>query len=228
MRVERDALIEGARRARGVAVLIDVFRAFSTACHAIAQEPLGYALVADSSAASRLRAARPAPFLIGKAEIGASLTYDIPSSPTLVERRRLVARTVIHRSDAGAKGALCALQADELLAAGFVNAAATARYILRERPPLVTLVSMGHDGLTPSREDELCAELLAALLRGGSFDLRPFMAELRGGPGRYLFDGDQREYPSADFLRCLAVDRFDFALRAEPLGDHARLSKLYT
>lgn len=225
VRVEMEALLEGARRARGVVVLIDVFRAFSTACHVIHQDPLDYLLVEGSDAASRLSLSRPAPFLIGKAEIGASLLYDIPNSPSLAVQRRLAERTIIHRSDAGARGALCATHAAEVLAAGFVNAAATAGYLLHKRPSLVTLVSLGHDGSTRSLEDDLCAAHILALLSGRSPDLRPFTPELRRGPGSYFFGGDQREYPSADFTLCLDVDRFDFALCVEPCGDHARLRR---
>ena len=33
MRVEKKDFVEGARNARGIVVIIDVFRAFSTACY---------------------------------------------------------------------------------------------------------------------------------------------------------------------------------------------------
>lgn len=228
VRVEKRFLLEGAASARGLTVIIDVFRAFTTACYLMEGEPRDYFLVGDSAAAARLAATVAAPFLVGKPELGAALRYDIPSSPTRARGQPVAGRTIIHRTGAGARGILRAVAATELIAASLVNLDAIVRYLrARARPEdLITLVCMGHEGETPSDEDELCADAIAAGLRGEPFDLAPRARDLREGPGRYFFTDAQDEYPSEDFARCTAPAHHDFVLRAERRGDHARLVRV--
>lgn len=226
MRVERASLLTGAAAARGLTVVIDAFRAFTTACHAAASSPGSYVLVGDSTTAARLAGTFPRPLLVGKSEPGASLVYDVPNSPTRLGEYQLRERTIIHRTGAGARGILRATNADEVLVAGFVNVAAVARYVRLRAPVEVTLVAMGHEGTARSLEDELCAEAIAAALAGAAFDLAPWLAPLRDGPGRYFFADTQDEYPRADFERCTELDRFSFVLRAELRGDYAELRRI--
>lgn len=218
--------LEGASVAQGLVVIIDVFRAFTTACHVVEQGPAALLLVESSDVAARLAADVPRPFLIGKPERDAKLTYDCPSSPTLAASHVLAGRTIIHRSAAGAAGVLRAKSATEVLAASFANAEAVALYVRRCSPAQVSFVCMGHEGVTASLEDELCAHYLLERLRGRAFDLRPHLSALREGPGRYFFDGREWEYPEADFDRCTETNRFSFVLRATRLGDHALLTRL--
>lgn len=216
----------GAAAARGVTVIIDAFRAFTTACHVAASEPASHLVAGDSATVARLARASPRPLLVGKPEPSASLVYDVPNSPTRLGEHRLRDRTIIHRTGAGVRGILRATGADEVLVAGFVNVAAVTRYIRRHDPAEVTLVAMGHEGTASSLEDELCAEAIAAALVGRAFDLAPWLAPLRDGPGRYFFADTQDEYPRADFDRCTELDRFSFALRAEIHGDYAELRRI--
>jgi 2-phosphosulfolactate phosphatase len=226
MRIQTAGLLRGAEQARGLAIIIDVFRAFTTACYALSAAPRDYLAVADTRAAARIAACSERPFLIGKPELGASLTYDIPNSPTRLLASTLTGSTAIHRTGAGARGILHATEAEEVIAASLVNAGAAARYAAARDPDVVTLVCMGHEGTAPSAEDEVCAELIEARLRGRSFDLKARLPSLREGPGRYFFGDEQLEYPREDFDRCTEVDRFTFILRAARLGDHARLTRV--
>ena len=214
-----------ARTATGLTVIIDVFRAFTTACHVAARSPRAYQLVTSSAAAQAVLSLDPLPVLIGKAEFGVDLRYDIPNSPAHSATVEVQDRVVLHRSGAGAKGVLAATQADEVITGSFANAAAVARYIRSRSAERVTLVPMGHEAGTPSLEDDLCARCIAALVDGQDFDIGPHRAALRAGSGRYFFEG-AAEYPLEDFELCLERDRFDFVLRAELLGDHALLSRI--
>ena len=53
-------LIEGARQAKGLAVIIDVFRAFSTACYVVRNGAVEIIPVADVDLAYKLKAENPA------------------------------------------------------------------------------------------------------------------------------------------------------------------------
>lgn len=203
-------------------VVIDAFRAAATACHILARRPLSYFLVTDSSVAARLAACSTRPLLIGKPEIGAALVYDLPNSPSRVGQVEVEGCTVIHRTSAGATGVLRGGVVGPVFLAGFVNASATARAIAGTSP---TLMPMGHEGVNPTLEDDLAADCIATRLAGGLFDLAAHLPALRAGPGRYFFGEDQLQYPRGDFDLCVALDAFDFPIRAERAGDYASLSR---
>lgn len=204
-----------------VTVIIDAFRAFASAAYILHQRPREYLLTSTSASAARLAAADPDALLVGKPEIGARIAYDIPNSPTRVVETRIAGRRVVHRTEAGSRGVLAANGI--VLVAGFVNARATAAWLRRARAH-VRLWPMGHEAASPSLEDDLCAACIESLLIGRTFDLSPHRQALRDGPGRYFFGEDQWQYPREDFVRCLELNRFDFAIQAEARGDHARLS----
>ena len=68
MKTEIHHLIEGARAATGVAVIIDVFRAFSVACYAFGNGAARMIPVGDAETAYRLKRENPAFLLIGEIE----------------------------------------------------------------------------------------------------------------------------------------------------------------
>ncbi len=210
-----------------VTVVIDVFRAFTTASYVLAQSPVHYVLTPDSTVIARLVTDVAHPIIIGKPEKGMEhlVTYQIPNSPTRAQELSIVGRTVFHRTEAGARGVLQAKDADLILVAGFVNADATIRYIKTLKDPELKIVPMGHEAATPSLEDDLCANYIEACLKGKEFSLGPFLPELRTGPGRYFFSTDQWQYPQKDFDMCLEIGRFDFAIQAEVKDDYAVLTR---
>jgi 2-phosphosulfolactate phosphatase len=198
-----------------VTVVIDVFRAFTTAAYVLDKRPASYMLAVKQSVISNLAKKHINPLVIGKPEKGMEGDmYTIPNSPTRVLEVKVLDRDVIHRTEAGAKGVLQACEADMILAASFVNAAATAKYIKTLKDPQVTIMPMGHEGVTPSLEDTVCAEYIQAVTSGKKMNLAPYIPQFKEGPGKYFFSKDQWQYPSEDFDRCLEVDRFDFAIQA--------------
>lgn len=209
-----------------VTVVIDVFRSFTTACYVLDNRPSSYKLAENCSVISRLALQTISPILIGKPEKGSPVTYSIPNSPTRVIDRGVTDQHVLHRTAAGAKGVLLSKDADVILLAGFVNAQATANYISKLNQPDLKFMPMGHEGITPSLEDDLCCSYIQALLQGKKLDLQPFIPQLKEGPGKYFFDEDQAQYPRHDFVLCMETDRFNFAIQAIVEGDWATLKKI--
>lgn len=207
---------------RSVLVVIDAFRAFATAAFILERGPADYLLSTSSQVVRRLAAEKSDVLLVGKCEIGADLDYHIPNSPARSMAVRVAGRTVIHRTEAGARGVLLAPRGDIVLVAGFVNAGATAHHV-NTLGVAATLRPMGHEATTPTLEDDLCAALIQARIDGREFDLTQYLGALRAGPGRYFFGANQIEYPCRDFDLCTEVDRFPFAIRAHLFDDHARL-----
>lgn len=209
-----------------VIVIIDAFRAFTTACYVLEQNPEVYILATKSAVIKREIKNFSYPVLIGKPEIGEDLQYDIPNSPTRVNELTLNGRAVLHRTEAGAKGILAAKKAAVILAASFVNADVTAAYIKTFKNPQVTIMPMGHEGISPSLEDDLCQYYIENLLKGKKVDLTPYFGELKKGAGQYFFMHDQWQYPDEDFDRCLEFGRFNFAIKANVFDDYALLTKV--
>ncbi len=208
-----------------VTIIIDAFRAFTTACYVLEKKPASYILTTKSSVIAQLFSQMTEAVTIGKAEKGADFAYTISNSPTRVLETDIAGRNVLHRTAAGAKGILLAKNTDIVLAAGFVNAEATARYIKELNYEHIEIMPMGHEGETPSAEDDLCATYIQTLINGKEMALTAFIPQLREGPGRYFFTGDQKQYPQEDFERCLETGRFNFAIQAILKGDYALLKR---
>ena len=77
-------LLEGARQARGAAVIIDVFRAYSVECYGFAQGLRRIYPVGDLEEARRLKAARPEYLLCGEREGRKQPGCDFGNSPSRI------------------------------------------------------------------------------------------------------------------------------------------------
>ena len=206
----------GAAAARGVAVIIDVFRASSLQCYAFSRGAARVIPVAEIDAARALKAAHPEYLLAGERHARMLPGFDQGNSPSAIAALDLAGRTVVQTTHAGTQGLAAARGADVVLSAALVNASATARYIQRLNPASVCLVRMGSEGRVRTEEDDVCAEWLAALLAGAPYDRAAIGPRLRAAPSAAkFFDPAATWAPEADFAHCLALDRFDFALRLE-------------
>jgi 2-phosphosulfolactate phosphatase len=204
----------GARAARGVAVVIDVFRAFSVACYAFANGAARILPVAEIDEALRLKHAHPEFITLGERDARKLEGFDFGNSPTHIEHEDFTGRTLVHTTHAGTQGLVNATAAEVVITGSLVNAAAICRYIARLAPAEVSLVRMGQDAKARCAEDDLCAELLTARLRGEHFDDDTIRPRLRAAPSaRKFFDPEATWAPERDFELCTAADRFDFVLR---------------
>lgn len=209
-------LIEGARQAEGLAVIIDVFRAFSTACYAMERGAARIVPTGDIKDAFRLAEEIPGSILMGERNERKVPGFQYGNSPTQILDADLSGKTVIHRSSSGTQGIVNAVNADEIITGSFVNAAAIAQYIMYRSPETVSLVCMGYNGERPSQEDTFLAEYIRDLLTGKPTHFAEMVEVLRDGDGARLLDPATSEWsPATDFDLCLSLDRFDFILRLE-------------
>lgn len=217
MNIEIYHLIEGAKQAEGLTVIIDVFRAFSMECWLYA---LGAAEVRPAGSIEETFAWKERDsscILVGERHGRKIDGCDLGNSPSSVDPGLIRGRRVIHTTSAGTQGVVSAVHADEIISGSFVNAKAIADYILKAAPAKVSLVCMGKEGLEPAEEDELCAVYLKSLLTGEAMpDIDDRLKALRTGGGRHFFDPALQEvFPEKDFWMCIDRDRFDFVLRIE-------------
>jgi len=226
MNVQILQLIEGAKQARGLTVIIDVFRAFSVECYAFARGAKMILPVGGIDEAFALKEKYPDALLVGERGGKKCEGFDCGNSPSELEKFDLADRVVIHTTSAGTQGIANAVHADEMLGGALVNARATAQYILAKQPEDVSLVCMGLAGELETEEDTLCAEYIAALLRGEDPDISAEMADLANTSGKKFFDPANAEiFPQKDFEMSTQLDRFPFALKVNR-GDYVFVEKM--
>ena len=216
MQVAISDFTTGASEARGVAVIVDVFRASTLQCYAFGQGADRVFPVAEVEMARQFKAVNPDWLLVGERHARKLPGFDHGNSPAEIAQLDLTGSTVVHTTHAGTQGLCGAVEARVVLSAALVNATATARYVQSLQPSQVTIVRMGHEARERSAEDDVCAEWLAALLAGQPYDTASIAAQLRAAPSAQKFFDPACDWaPQADFDHCLALDRFGFALRLE-------------
>ena len=208
-------LIEGARQARGLTVIIDVFRAFSAEAWMSYRHAERIIPVGDVQAAFDYRAAHPGALLCG--ERGGRIIdgFDYGNSPSALEDADLTGKTIVHTTSAGTQGIANAVGAEEIVAGSLVCARAIAEYIRSRNPEEVSLVCMGLAGKKETDEDTLCARYIKSLLENQPFEnMEEEVARLARTDGAKFFDPAQQDvFPQRDFQLSTQVDRFDFVLR---------------
>lgn len=228
MKINVLQLLEGARQAKGLTVIIDVFRAFSLACYLSDQGAESIIPVGDIQIAYQLKKQHPNYILIGERHERIPEGFEFGNSPSHILGKDFSNKTIIHTTSAGTQGLVNATGADEILTGSFVNAPAIVRYIKKTNPETVSLVCMGYSTLYPTEEDTFCAEYIKSVLLNLSFDMGAKREIIRFTSGRRLFEPQNQEHsPESDFFLCTDLGKFDFVLKAGKSDDGSlRLSRI--
>ena len=216
MDIEILQLLEGAKKAQGLTVIIDVFRAFSTACYAFGNGIQRIYPVGDLQMAYQLKQQNPDFILVGERNEQKPEGFDFGNSPSQLLEANLMGKTMVHTTSSGTQGIANATDADEILTGSFVNAGAIIDYIRKQNPAKVSLVCMGYSCQYPTDEDTLLAVYIKNELEGVTNDFQAIVEQLRNGDGARFFAPEKQEWaPAADFDLCLSLNRFDFVLKVE-------------
>ena len=207
-------LIEGAKAARGITVVIDVFRAMSLEAYMLERGAEKIIPVGDKDLAYRLKEKNPNAILAGERHGKILPGFDVGNSPSQLLAVDVKGKTVVHTTSAGTQGIANACGADEILGGSLLTAKATAEYIRKSGATDVSLVCMGLEALEPSEEDTLCAEYIKSLLEGKPMDIEKEAYNLRYTSGAKFFDPAESDvFPQDDFPMCTKIDCFDFVLK---------------
>ena len=225
--------VPGAQTAQGIAVIIDVFRAFSVAAYAFSRGAATIIPIAAVEDARELKRQHPDWLIIGERHARPLPGFDCGNSPSDLEKIDVAGRTIIHTTHSGTQGLTNALQADEVITAALVNAGAVVRYLQSRQPEIVTIVRMGHEARENCDEDDICAELLRSRLLGGrAAEGEPMPTDgirerLRSAPSAQKFFDPACDWaPERDFEMCTRVDQFDFVLRLDKSASPPRLRRI--
>ncbi|OFX57029.1 MAG: hypothetical protein A2066_04640 [Bacteroidetes bacterium GWB2_41_8] len=216
MEIEILQLLEGARKARGLTVIIDVFRAFSTACYAFGNGIQRIYPVGDLEIAYKMKEQNPEFILVGERFEQKPEGFDFGNSPSQLLESDLTSKIMVHTTSSGTQGIANATGANEILTGSFVNAGAIIDYIRKQNPEKVSLVCMGYSCQYPTDEDTLLAVYIKNELEGVANDFQAMVEQLRTGDGARFFAPEKQDWaPVADFDLCLSLNRFNFVLKVE-------------
>lgn len=196
-------------------MVIDVFRAFSTACYLSSAGVQSIWAVSDAQTALEMRRHDPGILLMGERGGFRIPGFDLGNSPCQVMAAgQLPGRSVVMTTSNGTRGLAGAGRAGTVITGGFVNAGAIVAYIKRQAPQVVTMVCMGSGG-RPAIEDTLCGIYLRSRLlgEGVAFD-RIRETILNHGRLTHFYDPSCTDMPLEDLNLCLAEDLFNFVLIA--------------
>jgi 2-phosphosulfolactate phosphatase len=229
MKIEILEFIEGARKAKGIAVIIDVFRAFSVGCYAYDSGAVRLIATEKVEEAFLLKKKYSNCVLAGERREKKIEGFDLGNSPTEIIKADLKGKTVIHTTSAGTQGLINASNAEMVITGSLVNASAVANFIKYHNPEHVSLVAMGFRANESAAEDLLCAEHIASLIRGESPVSEERIQGLKETSGKRFFNPENLEFsPPTDFFLCTMVDRFNFVLKATRRHDgNIDLSKVH-
>lgn len=206
--------IEGAKQAKGLTVVIDVFRAFTVEAYFLYAGAKKIIPVGIADTAYSLKRSHPEYILCGERHGKILPGFDCGNSPYENQTMAVAGKTIIHTTSAGTQGIVNAIYASEILGCCLANARATAEYIKHSGAKIVSLVCMGLEGVEETAEDTLCANYIKSVLENTDIDMKTEVERLKESSGRKFFDKSQQSvFPEQDFYLCTALNRFDFVLR---------------
>jgi 2-phosphosulfolactate phosphatase len=216
--------IDGARKAEGTVVVIDVLRAFTVSAYALAGGARECLLVRTVDEGKALAASIPQAVLCAE-ENGLPVSgIEISNSPTKIASIDLEGKVLVQRSSAGTQAAaeVETKRPQDMFAASLVVARATVQACLLRQPKVLTLLASADHP-----EDHACAQYMAGLIQGKQPDIERLLRPLKQSE-RYqkLMSGTWPGFPPTDLEMALKPDRFDFAMHATKRHGHISLTKV--
>jgi 2-phosphosulfolactate phosphatase len=200
--------------ADGLVVVIDVIRAFTNAAFVFSRGATEIHPVSKVSEALQFKSEHANSLACGEVDGIPPEGFDFGNSPSQVLTLDLAGKTIVQRTGAGTQGVARSLKAGTMLAASFVIADATRRYIQKLAPDCVTFVVTGQTFTAGGDEDLSFANYLEELLTGNEPDPAPYLERVRNSnDAQFFYDTSHPAFPRTDIDHCTSLNRFDFAMQ---------------
>jgi 2-phosphosulfolactate phosphatase len=203
-----------------MAVIIDVLRAFTSACYAFQAGAESILICGTIEEAFLLRKRFPKALLMGEVNGIPIPEFDLPNSPSTIEKMDLSGKQLILRTTAGSQSVLRWKDSSLMGAVSLCNVTATMNWISRKSPAEVVIVASGvfNDGW--GDEDLACGDLLEELLNEREPDIPLVIQRVRASKsGHHYEDANNQVFPPHDLDLATRIDQFDFALPIRREGD---------
>jgi 2-phosphosulfolactate phosphatase len=208
--------LDSCHQARGVVVVIDVLRAFTTAGYLFEAGVKEIYLTSSVEDALNLHQLLPGSLLLGEIDGIPIPGFDLGNSPSELSRYDVRGKTIIQRTTADTQGVIRCLHANTILTAALTNARATAIHLQRMAPEEITFVLTGYfpdEGW--GDEDAVCADVLEAYLQNRPIDWNEVARRVRDSRSGRHYDGTREAFPPRDLDMALDFNRFPFAMQVE-------------
>lgn len=215
--IKKKYFIEGAKKAKGVVVIIDIFRAFSTASYILGNGADKIVAVRTAKQAFELKKKNPKYILIGENRGIKIKGFDFGNSPAKINKINFSGKTIVHRTSNGTQGIVNAKNASEIILGSFTTAGAIEEYLKKTNPETVTLIPIGNSNRRKNSEDWLYAEYLESKIKGKKKNFNEIREEI----------GKSESVSRKDFEYCLALDKFSFVMEAERENSQIIIKKEY-
>ena len=209
-RITVDSLERGAQEATGTVVIIDVFRAFTTAAIALANGAERIIIVGDLEAARSLRDKGVGRYCLGERGGVRPDGFDFGNSPAEILEVRFDGETVIQTTSNGTRGVLAATMAQRIYAGSFVSSEALVGILQNDAGNEISLIAIGN-GVDRAEEDELCA----LYLRSRLLDLHPDPESVKKLIRTMSPRIDGKTLSDEDLDCCLDIGSVPFAIRVD-------------
>ena len=214
MEIRIGSLLRGAQEAEGTTIIIDVYRAFTTAAIAFSRGVEKIILVAEVEEALELRSRGLGDLCMGEVAGIRPEGFDFGNSPFELSQAEVSGKTLIQSTRAGTVGVGAAQKAGQIYGGSLVIAEATVKAILRDSPDLVSIVAMGSEGKIRTDEDEQCALYLRNLLQGRKPDHDAVRSLILAGEESQKYGDPARpHFHAKDKELALQIDTIPFAIK---------------
>lgn len=210
-------IVNDAKFATGLAVIIDVFRAFTVEPYLIRNGAKKIIPVGDMQIAYEYKKKDNNYILIGERN-GIKLPgFDYGNSPSQIENIDFTGKTIVHTTSCGTQGIVRAINAKEIITGSLVNAHSIVRYIEKNNIDEVSLVALAGPKEQPFDEDMLCAKYIKGMLENkflSNYDEEIEKLKTTSG-SRFFNKSNQNDFPEKDFYLCTEVNKFNFILKVK-------------
>jgi 2-phosphosulfolactate phosphatase len=211
MKIEIIKSLKDADKATGLAVVIDVFRAFTTEAYIFANGADRIIPVLDLDEAHKLKKENPKYLLVGERKGIRPEGFDYGNGPSEVINVDFTGKTIIHTTSNGTKGLINASNAEAVLVGSFVVADSIIKYIKNNNIKNVSLISTAPD-TENDNEDILLAYYIKGVLTGQQVNEAVIKSKLTTTTV-HQFLLNEAGVPQADIDLCLDFHRFDFVIK---------------
>jgi len=204
--------IAEAAQATGTTIVIDTFRAFTTAA-VLFEAGVETVYLSETLDQARALARAVGGLLCGEDDGRRPPDFDLSNSPhEAAMRTDLGGATIVQRTSAGTRSVVAALRAGAhpVYAASLVVASATAAVVSRD--PEITIISSGLHGTEPAVEDDLTAALIADRIMGSIPD--PQIGQRIRSCDRAMTLASAPWANPGDVDIASATDKYSFAMEA--------------
>lgn len=218
MKIYINSLLSGAKNARGTVIIIDVFRAFSTAAFAFVGGAEKIILVNGAQKALELKKKGYGDICFGEVDGIKPDGFDFGNSPYEISNSNIEGKVLIQSTMAGTAGVVAAKNADDIYLGSLVIAEATVKSIKKSKPQIIDIIAMGSGGEFRTDEDEQCALYLRNLLEGRLPDIAAVKKLILTGNESDKFDDSTlTHFHPQDRELALQINSIPFAIKVKKI-----------